>query len=94
MLAIAIVEAILEGLVALLELASAAVGDAACRGGNRNADSRVGIGMLALVGPSWREGVGKRKTENEYFVKSSASRFPNRRGWIGIKKLALTNRFP
>lgn len=47
-----------------------------------------------------REGVGKRKTENEkrktentYFVKSSASRFPNSRGWIRIKKLALTNRF-
>ena len=59
----------------------------------RHADAGVGIGMPALVGPSWREGVGKRKTENEYFVKSSASRFPNRRGWIRIKKLALTNRF-
>ena len=59
----------------------------------RHADAGVGIGMPALVGPSWREGVGKRKTENEYFVKSSASRFPNSRGWIRIKKLALTNRF-
>ena len=33
---------------------------------------RLGIAMPALVGPSWREGVGKRKTKNEYFVKSSA----------------------
>ena len=30
----------------------------------RHADAGVGIGMPALVGPSWREGVGKRKTEN------------------------------
>ena len=59
----------------------------------RHADAGVGIGMPALDGPSWREGVGKRKTKNEDFVKSSASRFPNRRGWIRIKKLASTNRF-
>ena len=29
----------------------------------RHADAGVGIGMPALVGPSWREGVGKRKRE-------------------------------